>query len=204
VKHAKFITLTYPDSHAERSYKKRTTDRYLMQRYIEKFLGAPCPVLWRTEWQERKSGERKGELVPHVHMLAFAAPFLPYWEVNRWWKTILGVSGYVRTECRGCNDGEHAAKYVAKYASKLDSVSLVSVPYLNRLAGRSWGVMRPRLIPWGFTHAAEDVPQSTIVALFERASRVYVPLRDGPVRGFSILGPNARKLWEVLDEGLLT
>jgi hypothetical protein len=199
----KFITLTYPDGYADRRFSQRTQDRYLMQRYIEKHLGTKVWTLWRTEWQTRKSGGRLGELMPHVHMLLGSARFLPPGFVNSCWRTILQCSSYVRTDTRGTNNGWHAAKYVAKYATKVDPSSLVVATYLNRVRGRCWGITRPELVPWYEWEEVEDVSPAAVEALFRMGAKRWTPLNDREPGSFTLLGTDAEEVYREWEKTLL-
>jgi hypothetical protein len=62
-----FLTLTYSDDYAQNfELWKRDLDKFL-DRLLYKFPAAW--VIWRMEFQTRKSGKRIGELAPHFHIL---------------------------------------------------------------------------------------------------------------------------------------
>jgi hypothetical protein len=162
-----FLTLTYPDSLGERSYKERTTDRTLVTRRIERYLGKNIATLWRCEWKARKSGERKGQMMPHLHMLLFGVEYIPWEDLRMWWRETLGIDGPLHTYVQKLTDGEHAAKYAAKYAAKDGSSSLVNAAYLDGLLGRAWGMTRQKLIPRAALTSYRNLPASV-----ERALRI--------------------------------
>jgi hypothetical protein len=143
------ITLTYPGELGKRRYSERVKDLYLFHRYMEKHLGKEVALLWRTEWKVRKSGQQKGQLLPHVHLVVFDVRWIPWQAVRGWWRTILGHEGPLATDVGRAGDGDTAARYAAKYAAKpAEEGSLDSAAYLNNSIGRAWGVKRRRLIPF--------------------------------------------------------
>jgi hypothetical protein len=162
-----FLTLTYPDSLGLRTYKERTKDRTLVTRRIERYLGREIATLWRLEWKARKSGERTGSMMPHLHMLLFGVEYIPWDDIRMWWRQVLGYDGQLHTYVQRIKNGEHAAKYAAKYAAKDGSSSLVNAAYLDGLLGRAWGVTRAKLIPRAALTTYRNLPRAV-----ERALRV--------------------------------
>jgi len=142
-----FITLTFPDARRPRTKEEVTKRRSVFWRYLERYLGRPAPCLWRTEWEPRLSGEHVCEFVPHFHIMLFGVPYIHYDLVNMWWRNTLDYQEYTRTETKGMENVRQAAYYVAAYAAKLPSYSLVYTTYLNSGSGRHWGTLRPELIP---------------------------------------------------------
>lgn len=148
VPHGLFITLTYPDTHFNREYDVRTCDRSLFIRKLEEYADKNIPVLWRCEWQRRKTGAKKGLIVPHFHLLCMGIRFVPHQSVREWWRGILAVKGPLATDVRGITGKEGCGRYLAKYLSK--STSLDNGAYLNKpwMNGRHWGMTRVKDIPW--------------------------------------------------------
>ena len=69
-----FVTMTLPDdvyvnSVTEFAKQAKVYLSSFMKRLLRVAPGASA--VWRIEWQKRKSGEREGEWVPHVHMMVF-------------------------------------------------------------------------------------------------------------------------------------
>lgn len=144
---ALLITLTYPDSVGIGTYDQRSQDIHRFRRYLEGYLGYHVAILWRCEWQKRKSGENQGKFYPHIHLLVFGATYVKHQEVRRWWRAILKVDGALATDVKKAKKGEVAAVYVAKYCAKVDGfASLDYASYLNSV-GRGWGVLRRCLVP---------------------------------------------------------
>jgi len=142
-----FITLTYPDDVAHNDKDKRNREKYLMLRYIENHLAKRICGLWRVEWKERLTGERKGESLPHFHLILFGVKFLSADFLREAWKCAIGCNGLPRIDVQRAKDGLHATRYIAKYVGKVvdPAVNLVGVTYLN--SGRHYGYHRKRHIP---------------------------------------------------------
>jgi hypothetical protein len=200
------ITLTYPDPLVIRSYQKRSTDRYLFHRYMEKSLGRRIPVLWRTEWKDRLTGEHAGALCPHIHLVAFDVAYVPWQDIRQWWRSVLGWQGYLSTDVRRA-DAQGAARYTAKYAAKAPSYSLDYVSYLNKLSfGRPWGYFRPAEVPRAEKTVITGLSDVLIDTLRDRVDRVTT--REFPYQGgsYTVFGEVAQRLgrWffdQCLDDG---
>lgn len=172
-----FVTLTYPDERADIDLRTATIQRHLWMRYVEKFVGHPVPMLWRKEYIDRKSGEYHGRMIQHFHVSVFTTKRLPMEKVNEWWQKAIAWDGYVRTEVKRMNNGEHAAFYLAKYLSKVDaSPSLVNAAYLSN-PGRAWGFHRPALIP---RHPLESVIGLTD-RQYDEIRRIVSAYKQGPL-----------------------
>lgn len=187
-----FVTLTYPDSLGCRTYKERTTDRTLVTRRIERYLGKNIATLWRCEWQARKSGERTGTVMPHLHMLLFGVEYFPWEDLRMWWRETLGVDGPLHTYVQKLTNGEHAAKYAAKYASKDASSSLVNAAYLDGLLGRAWGMTRRELIPRACLTTYRNLPPAVERALRLLGSQIRHGSAPEVVGSFSVIGDAAQ------------
>jgi hypothetical protein len=136
------ITLTYPDDVAERSIARHTIDRSRFVRDLEHRTGRRYGVLWRKEWEPRKSGVNAGQLTAHWHLLCFDTPWIDHKHIRKIWQSILATGGPCATDIREAKTGQCAAFYAAKYAGKPSSCSLDNAAYLNRQWGRAWGFLR--------------------------------------------------------------
>jgi len=193
-----FVTLTYPDSHVDRSSYERNMDRSWWVRSMENYLGKKVGALWRIEWKARKSGSRKGDIACHVHMVIFGVDYLPFAMVNEWWSNALGVSTYLRTEVKRVRGAKNAAKYVSKYAAKAcDDHSLVNCSYLNTL-GRHWGVLRREQIPWHERFVIPCLDAEDIRVAEGVASGVFSYFTRGTSQGFSLFGDAGDRLGQIL------
>jgi len=191
-----FITLTYPDSHIDRTMQTRTQDRSRFFRDMENYLGKEFGAVWRVEWVTRKSGSRKGTMAPHVHLIVFGLRYIPYQTVNKLWRGVLAVDGALRTDVRRIKGQRDVAKYVAKYAAKAEvDRSLVIASYLNT-TGRHWGIHRRELIPWCVR--CWDLRMSPDeIALLENAAASKIPyFPKGTRSGFSLFGPVVKVVME--------
>jgi len=184
-----FITLTYPDSHVDRSMQTRTQDRSRFFRDMENYLNQEVGAVWRVEWVSRKSGKHVGTMAPHVHLIVFGLRYIPYQVVNKLWRDVLHVDGVLRTDVRKINGQRDVAKYVAKYAAKPEEDrSLVIASYLNT-TGRHWGIHRRDKIPWCVRcWDLRMTPEE--IALLENAAASKIPyFPKGTRSGFSLFGP---------------
>lgn len=135
-------------------------------------------------------------MAPHVHLIVFGLRFIPYQVVNRLWRGVLGVDGALRTDVRRIKGQRDVAKYVAKYAAKVNPErSLVIASYLN-IEGRHWGIHRGDLIPWCVrTWDLRFTPDE--IALLENAAASKIPyFPKGTRTGFSLFGPVVGKVME--------
>jgi len=191
-----FITLTYPDNYLRATSHERNQDRHWFFRSIENYLGKKVGALWRLEWVPRKSGERKGMMEAHVHLIVFGVPFLPYWETNRAWRVALGAVGYVRTETKRIKGGRDVAKYVSKYCSKkAESSSLVNTTYLNA-PGRHWGIHRRGLIPFANRFVMTALDDEEIRLMENGACATFKYFTRGTGQGFSLFGQYGKRIGE--------
>jgi len=203
VRRGMFCTFTYPDECRDRTVRERTQDRFLMWRHLEKHMGREVPLIWRVEWQRRKTGALKGEVMPHQHLVVLDYEYLPWQIWNDWWCGVLGRSEYTNTDVRRLNDGLHCAKYIAKYIAKPHPVSLVVNAYLNRWRGRGWGILRPGLVPWAREESLTDLDPALVRYAHGVACDLWRRLdRDKP-DSFTLYGKAAQIAWEaILQRGL--
>ena len=131
-----FITLTYPDlfPEDERIWKKHLDNFF--KRLLREFPSAV--VIWRMEAKERKSGENRGKLAPHFHLLAYNVPFLALlsWIPRAWFEVV--KSGDPRhynagTRVEQVRSVRGVLYYTAKYICKAENIPLPGW-------GRFWGI----------------------------------------------------------------
>lgn len=113
-----FVTLTVSDPWTGHSNPKAW--REAQRRFEERFRRAfpeGC-LIWRRDTIDRKSGERKGKLSPHWHLLVFGVEFnrLRSWVPVQWFESV------------GSNDPEHlaAGTQVARVHSRNGIMSYAS------------------------------------------------------------------------------
>lgn len=203
VKGGVFITLTYPDSHADRTMGARATDKYLFLRHMEKYLGKKLGALWRIEWQPRKSGKRLGQLVAHWHLIVFGTSYIPKDVVRSYWQLVLLADGPVVTWIEGIKSGKKLARYVGKYCSKIPEADVLdNATYLNNL-GRHWGINRKELIPMFPRFVVPFLEPKDIHLVENLACMTFKYFTRNADQGFRILGPNAKKVGEILFERMI-
>ncbi len=194
IRHALFITLTYPSGTEAYDLRARSTQKYLFLRHMEKYLQANVPTIWRIEWKIRRTGSEAGLLFPHFHLLACTSRFIPHRLVRAWWRDSLGCSGPLATDVRRVVKGEIAGKYVAKYCSKLpDASSLDNVSYRNNL-GRHWGIHRRHLLPFYEPIIFCNLRPDEIQFAENAACMVLKDFTRGARTGFCLLGDLAEKV----------
>jgi len=203
VRNGVFITLTYPDECAVRTLRERTTDKYLFLRYMEKHLGKKIGVIWRLEWEVRKSGARKGQLIAHWHLIVFGVRYVAKEIVKSFWQCVLRVDGPVVAWIDGIKSGKKLAKYVGKYCSKLPEASVLDdTTYLNTL-GRHWGVNRRDLVPWFPRFLIPFLTEQDVNLAENLACMTFKYFCRGTQQGFQIFGTNALKVGEILFERMI-
>jgi len=203
VRHGVFITLTYPDSCAERTLRERSTDKYLFLRYMEKHLGKKVGVIWRLEWEPRKTGKRKGQLIAHWHLIVFGVRWIDKDIVKQYWRAVLRADGPLITWIDGIKGGRKLAKYVSKYCSKLPGDSVLDdTTYLNTL-GRHWGVNRRELVPWFPRFLIPFLTEADVNLAENLACMTFAYFNRGAQQGFQIFGRNALKVGEILFERMI-
>jgi len=193
-----FITLTYPDQCANRTMRERARDRYLFMRTMENHLERKVGAIWRVEWQARKSGAKKGTLVPHVHVIVFNCRFISKEVVRDGWQRALNVDGPTITWIDGMQNGPKTAKYIAKYCAKpVEASVLDNASYLNSF-GRHWGIHRRDQIPW-CNRWVIHIPDKRSLEICENAACMTFPYftRDAE-QGFSLFGDRAKKVIEII------
>lgn len=193
-----FITLTYPDECVRATKEERTVDRHRFMRDMENYLSTKVGMLWRQEWEPRKSGKRKSQIVNHIHLIAFDVRFIHYRVVNALWRAVLSAGGKLRTEVKRIKGTHDVARYTAKYCGKLSaSSSLVDASYLNSL-GRHWGIHRKELIPWHnrfVLFGCDEADKRLLENVAAHTFRFFTPNVD---QGFSLLGGMAKKVGGIL------
>jgi len=195
-----FITLTVPDEVEADKPGFMTRAKTIFWRYVEKHLGRKTAAIWRIEWKDRKSGERKGELFPHAHLMVFNVKWLEYEKVNEWWGKSLRYTGeYLRTETKAMRNPAQAGYYVSKYCAKLDC-SLVNAAYLNKHRGRQWGVLRPSLLPF-CEQSKVNIPNSELTEFCRALAEGERPdLFEYGNKSFTMIGPMADRIFALIAE----
>lgn len=148
-----FGTFTYPDECLPRDYHRLAKDRKYLFEALESKMQRHVPVLWRVEWEPRKSGINVGKRCPHLHTIMLGVARMPYKAVRYAWRTILKSEREPSMRFEKLPDVARAAMYVAKYVAKVGDVStnldLVTyhLPEGAKGLGRQWGITRKSLVP---------------------------------------------------------
>lgn len=140
-----FVTLTFDDSYVIGWEKKFRADFEAFRRRLERAYGS-ISAIWRLELETRKSGEYKGVLMPHFHLIVWLPD--PENQVSlivekkeshhwaQWWHDITGCTHPEHLKRRGCDisrirSRRHGYHYVSKYATKSSDD--------RQTVGRRWG-----------------------------------------------------------------
>lgn len=186
-----FITCTWTEEIDNITYKRNTQARSVFWRSVERYTGKHQAAIWRMEWLPRKSGVRENEVRPHLHMLAFDTPWLPKDEVREWWRAALASVELPRVEVKEIKGVKQTAYYVGKYCGK-PSCNLVINAYLNRSSmGRSWGVLRPTLLPWYQEKRILLTSSKTLEAIRQKAMEGMTKINRYDNESFTLLGDRA-------------
>jgi len=197
-KPAVFLTLTYPDLCATTTMKTRTQQRWDWWKKTEKHLDRKIGGLWRIEWKPRKRGLHVGMYAPHLHLLIVRCGFIAKELVGEFWKKAVGYDGPIHTRIDACKNGEHAARYAAKYAAKEFLSGLADDAYLGSHIGRSWGIVRSNLVPLHEQQALVDLDDDQL----KRAENVARRILEREVKGsFWVTSRVAEQLFGYVQDG---
>jgi hypothetical protein len=198
------ITLTYPPEREPRDMYQRGMDRSQMIRHIENYLDRNVYGLWRTEWLPRLSGERKGFLAPHIHLVLFGIRFIHYQTINDWWKGVIQWEGYVRTEIRRARKQRTTLHYLSKYISKPVDSSLVIASYPNGPDGKHYDWIRRNLVPTYSPQWYSDLTEEQKEYVYAAHKRAWPESDVKPGESLTILGPAACNAGKILRQMALT
>lgn len=145
------LTLTYPDIFP--------LDWHIWKENLEQFRSLllsefpDCEGFWRLELIDRKSGQSKGRLSPHFHLIlkmfknVTKSKFKKM--VGKWWAKIAHsqdkFQGKYATRVDKILTPRHALNYAAKYCTKWSGVPLdangepIDASHINCTIGRQWG-----------------------------------------------------------------
>lgn len=200
---ALFVTTTYPDEVECFDAEDTNVHRANFFRNLEFLLGRKVPAIWRKEFQDRKSGGRKGWVYPHFHFVLPHQKFISFEAINDCWKRAVSWEGYIRTDVDRVRCKEDVQPYIAKYVAK-SSCSLVHAAYHNNFKpGRQWGILRKKLLPVR-TQMDARLPNSETLQEIKRRYRTPSIERLNPAGdGFTLIGPKAEELGELFFGDLL-
>jgi len=199
-----FITLTYPDKLIPRDMYDRAKDLSQFLRKIETHLGRKVYGVWRIEWEQRKSGEHKGNIAPHFHLCLFGVVFIHYRLINVWWRRIIKYSRAVRTEIKRARKTRTTLSYLAKYIKKKGEASLVYAPNYNSMDGKHYGYVRPRSIPRCPVEWIVEPSQEQMEYAFRTHHQLWERSDTRPGESFSIMGAAVENIGKILKQMALT
>lgn len=193
-----FVTLTFPPKYVNTPMRKVNQWLHQWRREAEKELGEQKAILWRCEWKEHETGERKNYLFPHFHLMIFNTRWLHRDKTNSMWKKVIGYNDYCRTETKGMKNKQQAMYYVCKYHAKCEG-SLVYGPYLNNIqSGRHWGIFRNELYPYGAEFKSDFKDDELLSSAYAYAKDKLPSKRLQANESFRLFGENAEEIGQIL------
>lgn len=198
-----FVTLTYPDAHADHTMGQRKIHRYRFNRDVENHLGRQVASVWRVEWKARLTGTYVGQAMPHIHNLYFGCRFMSKRWIAERWATAMGSREPIVVDVQRCDNYGKVSNYIAKYCAKEpDTLLLDNVPKRNK-TGRHAGWLRKPLIPMCPEKVIEVRAEELREFLRGRANDLlgWYDLRFD--NGFTIIGNEAKKLSEDIEQFVL-
>lgn len=134
-----FLTLTYPDAFPIGCVADWKADQEAFFMALRRRV-PDVRAIWRMELNDRKSGENRGLIAPHWHLMAFTAAEIPpdvLDELRKDWHRIAGNADENHLEhgfhTAPVRSRRHAMAYVSKYIAKGEG---------DRYAvGRRWGMI---------------------------------------------------------------
>lgn len=193
-----FVTLTFPDGTVSQEKKVVHQYLYLWHRYLEKHVGKNVPVVWRLEFEPRKSGVWRWHYVPHFHLLLFGVKYIHHSRIKEWWNKALGFDGYVRTDIGRPRNRKQVWAYIAKYCAKRDG-SLVIGPYLNNpFPGRRWGILRRSDLPLAELHSMREFDCEYIEDAYFAALQANPHIDQYNNKSFTLLGESANEIGDFI------
>ncbi len=145
-------------------------------------------VLWKTEWQVRKSGAFIGRMRPHFHLMVLDVPFVPHEIVRSSWRQIIGAGEILATDVRRITGKLGAGKYLAKYISKAPSLDNVPKDNKDGVNGRMWGYTRKHLIPFCPVETERQLSDEEIELAQDAAEEIKGEYDRLLMNGFTLLG----------------
>lgn len=198
-----FIHLTFPNKFVDMPKPKISQYLHDWRRGIERYLGRRVCLVWRLEWEVRKSGKRKGHWFPHFHILMFNVRWIPYYIVNALWQKSTGWPHYIRTETKRMANSRQACYYVCKYIAK-EKDSLVYGAYLSTPpSGRHWGVLRKALFPVADGYKDHFPDSDSLASAYAYAKTKLPPGKLQSQESFRLFGDAAKEIGEIIFENAL-
>lgn len=139
-----FVTMTYPDLF-DQDLDKWKRDMDVFGKRLRRKM-PQAGFVWRIEFKERLSGEGKGRVAPHFHLLVYGVGYrdLREFVATAWYEVVgSGSEDHLRASTRVEQIYSYGGimRYVGKYISKEGQ-------YPSGWYGRSWGVIGRGNLPW--------------------------------------------------------
>lgn len=189
-----WVGLTFPDefhnSLAE-LHSWRKCFRRFEKRFTRRFPGGG--LVWRLEFQDRKSGLYKGAIFPHYHLLVYGVSFLEFsaWVKLAWWEACGRLSGDHLTYGAHVDVLKSPGKvnaYISKYLAKVADT--------GRDIGRVWGIVGVENLPWVRAVLCQLTEQEAVQLI--RYMRRFARLRSRDYKSLTVL-LDAEFWWLALD-----
>jgi len=163
------VTLTFPDWFPDTKQAKRWLDSLLKR--VKRY--APhVAAIWRMEMMQRKSGENKGQVAPHFHLLVWGGLSREW--LSKAWFEVCGESDYAHVKY-GADVIELESWAATLYPAK-DMVKPSNVPE-DVHTGRVWGIHNRAALPTaGVTDSIEVSSRQAVV--LQRTMRRLQRSRD--------------------------
>ena len=193
-----FVTLTYPNFLRPNDKDEMNVHRALFARYVEGYKEKHVVILWRVEWQDRKTGPMRHYLYPHIHLLVLNVQYIHHSKVNGWWRKIIGYhpKRKLRTETKRAYGAKGCLSYVSKYCGKIGS--LVIGPYLNNpIQGRQWGILRRKELPLHEEHYVETTMNDELWQAYSQGFKANGDVKYNN-QSFTLFGPQAAEIGSFL------
>lgn len=199
-----FLTVGYPDQCLPRELYDRRTDRQLLQRWIEHEIGRRICGCFRWEYVPRKTGQLIGQVHPHLHMLIFDLPYVPYRKLRMFWQSRIGSTQHCQIKVRYAKKKQVVGMYIAKYAAKMHDQRILDIDSYRDNLGRSYGWMRLGMVPRH--NIVESGPVSASVAAEIRglAEKWMPELYRHLDVGCTLLGDRVALVDEIIRQAGLT
>lgn len=211
--HVVFLTLTYPDDFPVGDVDAWLAHFEAFRRRFERQY-PDWRVIWRKELKPRQSGENKGKIAPHYHMLIFTdhpqdvgvttehvqnrglqiektvsalSLLVEVWALKVWDEIV--DSGDENHALHGafavaCRNRRHAYKYISKYIAKIENDDFA--------VGRRWGRIGAFDVGASFTCVISEQELVELLRMARswmrsRGSQYHKNLK-GTSRGWSVFG----------------
>lgn len=192
-----FLTLTFPDECVTNGLDIERQRAEFFRRVFREY--GHWAVLWRVEWEPRKTGEHTGQFFPHLHMLIPGAPFMRVELLREEWQKVLKTERSVQIYAKWIVDTRQVMYYVSKYVAKvhnIDELGMLDVLTYSRICGRHWGILKRGLMPWAAVVTMKTTDMRVLRQLHDEAKRHWAGVPDNEATGFTVFTEDAYEMIE--------